>query len=104
MARLLAWHRAETPVYQKLIETHDPIEHAKAKLERKRADLIVVNEVGSGRAFGTTTNAATVLGADGTLTEIGERPKDELADAVWDLVSLLINSPGGGENPSSTVP
>ncbi|HEX6499210.1 MAG TPA: bifunctional phosphopantothenoylcysteine decarboxylase/phosphopantothenate--cysteine ligase CoaBC [Micromonosporaceae bacterium] len=67
-------------------ETHDALAHAKEKLLRKRADLIVVNEVGDDRAFGTDTNAATVLGADGSTTEISNRPKEDLADAVWDLV------------------
>jgi len=32
-AALLAWHRAESPVYQKLIETHDPIEIRDAVVE-----------------------------------------------------------------------
>jgi phosphopantothenoylcysteine decarboxylase/phosphopantothenate--cysteine ligase len=71
-------------------ETHDAITGGRAKLVRKRADLIVVNEVGEGLAFGTEDNAATVLGADGSLTELGRRPKEELADAVWDLVVPLL--------------
>ena len=56
------------------------------KLTRKRADLVVVNRVGAGLAFGADRNEAVVLGADGSVTPIGERPKDELADAVLDLV------------------
>lgn len=67
-------------------ETNDAIAHARDKLVRKRADLIVVNEVGDGLAFGQDVNAATVLGADGTSVEIGLRGKEDLADAVWDLV------------------
>ncbi|HET8682074.1 MAG TPA: bifunctional phosphopantothenoylcysteine decarboxylase/phosphopantothenate--cysteine ligase CoaBC [Micromonosporaceae bacterium] len=58
----------------------------RAKLERKRADLIVVNEVGVDRVFGADSNAATVLGADGSTVTITERSKEDLADAVWDLV------------------
>jgi phosphopantothenoylcysteine decarboxylase/phosphopantothenate--cysteine ligase len=68
-------------------ETNDGIANARAKLVRKRADLIVLNEVGADKAFGTDDNAATVLGADGSVTEIGLRGKEDLADAVWDLVS-----------------
>jgi phosphopantothenoylcysteine decarboxylase/phosphopantothenate--cysteine ligase len=60
---------------------------ARAKLARKRADLIVLNEVGTDKAFGTDDNAATVLAADGSVTEIGLRGKEDLADAVWDLVA-----------------
>jgi phosphopantothenoylcysteine decarboxylase / phosphopantothenate---cysteine ligase len=68
-------------------ETNDGITNARAKLARKRADLIVLNDVGADKAFGTDDNAATVLGSDGSVTEIGRRGKDDLADAVWDLVA-----------------
>ena len=71
-------------------ETHDAVASGRAKLARKRADLVVVNEVGEGRAFGTDDNAATVLDADGKATELSARPKEELADAVWDLVRPLL--------------
>ncbi|HEY2670014.1 MAG TPA: bifunctional phosphopantothenoylcysteine decarboxylase/phosphopantothenate--cysteine ligase CoaBC [Rugosimonospora sp.] len=74
-------------------ETNDALAHARDKLARKRADLIVVNEVGPDRAFGTDDNAATVIGADGSLIELSRRPKEELADAVWDAVARLL-SPG----------
>jgi len=64
----------------------DALENARAKLLRKRADLIVLNEVGVDQVFGAERNAATVLGADGSTTVLDERPKEDLADAVWDLV------------------
>ncbi|HEX5543401.1 MAG TPA: bifunctional phosphopantothenoylcysteine decarboxylase/phosphopantothenate--cysteine ligase CoaBC [Micromonospora sp.] len=67
-------------------ETSDALANARTKLVRKKADLIVVNEVGPDRGFGADTNAATVLGADGSAVELPERSKEELADAVWDLV------------------
>jgi phosphopantothenoylcysteine decarboxylase/phosphopantothenate--cysteine ligase len=62
------------------------LDHGRAKLARKRCDLLVVNEVGDGRAFEVADNAAVVLGADGTATEVPYGPKDDLADVVWDLV------------------
>jgi phosphopantothenoylcysteine decarboxylase/phosphopantothenate--cysteine ligase len=68
-------------------ETSDALAHARAKLDRKRADLIVVNEVGVAKVFGQETNAVTVLGADGSRTEVPEAPKEDVADAVWDLVA-----------------
>ena len=37
--------------------------------------------------FGQETNAVTVLGADGSVTELAEAPKEDVADAVWDLVA-----------------
>jgi phosphopantothenoylcysteine decarboxylase/phosphopantothenate--cysteine ligase len=71
-------------------ETTDAVTHGRAKLVRKRADLIVVNEVGVGKVFGQETNAVTVIGADGSVTEVGEGPKEEIADAIWDLVAARL--------------
>lgn len=68
-------------------ETRDAIENARTKLTRKKADLIVVNEVGPERVFGRDTNAVTVLGADGSRAEIAEGHKEDVADALWDLIA-----------------
>ncbi|MGQ4270448.1 bifunctional phosphopantothenoylcysteine decarboxylase/phosphopantothenate--cysteine ligase CoaBC [Nocardiopsis changdeensis] len=67
-------------------ETDDVIANGRAKLARKGCDLLVVNQVGGGRAFGTEDNQAVVLGADGSAVEIPRGPKEDLADRVWDLV------------------
>jgi phosphopantothenoylcysteine decarboxylase/phosphopantothenate--cysteine ligase len=67
-------------------ETHDAVANARAKLVRKNADLIVVNEVGADRVFGADDNTVTILGADGTTLQLGEQPKDNVADAIWDAV------------------
>jgi phosphopantothenoylcysteine decarboxylase/phosphopantothenate--cysteine ligase len=82
-------------------ETHDALTHGRDKLVRKRADLIVVNEVGAERGFGTDVNAATVIGADGSHTVIPEQSKEALADAVWDLVVARLPEKG---QPRPTVP
>ncbi len=68
-------------------ETHDALEHARAKLVRKNADLIVINEVGVDKVFGKETNAVTLLFADGTVDEVSEAPKEDVADAVWDVIA-----------------
>jgi phosphopantothenoylcysteine decarboxylase/phosphopantothenate--cysteine ligase len=65
------------------------LDHGRAKLVRKGCDLLVVNEVGEAghpTGFEVEHNAAVVLGADGTSTEIALSSKDAVADAVWDLV------------------
>ncbi|MGA3565390.1 bifunctional phosphopantothenoylcysteine decarboxylase/phosphopantothenate--cysteine ligase CoaBC [Melissospora conviva] len=67
-------------------ETHDAEANGRAKLARKGADLIVINEVGVDKVFGADTNAATVLAADGAAWTFAEQPKEQLADGVWDLV------------------
>ncbi|WP_305786935.1 bifunctional phosphopantothenoylcysteine decarboxylase/phosphopantothenate--cysteine ligase CoaBC [Symbioplanes lichenis] len=68
-------------------ETHDALENARGKLARKRADLIVVNEVGTDQVFGADDNTVTILGADGSSTALGKLPKDDVADRIWDEVA-----------------
>jgi phosphopantothenoylcysteine decarboxylase/phosphopantothenate--cysteine ligase len=71
-------------------ETDEALANGRAKLAAKGCDLLVVNEVGEGRAFDTPDNAAVVLGADGSSTEVPLGSKEALADVVWDLVSARL--------------
>jgi phosphopantothenoylcysteine decarboxylase / phosphopantothenate---cysteine ligase len=71
-------------------ETGDPLAHGRAKLARKRADLLVVNAVGDGRAFEVTDNEAVVLAADGGEVPVPYGPKAALAAAVWDQVAARL--------------
>ena len=67
----------------------DALTHGRAKLAGKGADLLVVNEVGGHghpTGFEGEQNAAVVLGADGSETQVPLGPKEALADIVWDLV------------------
>ncbi len=68
-------------------ETGDVLANGRAKLARKGCDLLVVNQVGNGMAFGTADNEVTVLAADGAEVKLPLAPKDEIADSIWDLVS-----------------
>ena len=68
-------------------ETEDLLRNGRDKLARKGCDLLVVNQVGGGLAFGTADNQAVVLGADGSITDVPRSPKEALADVVWDLVA-----------------
>ena len=68
-------------------ETQDMLANGQAKLAAKGCDLMVVNQVGQGLAFGTADNEAVVLGADGSVTRVPRGPKEVLADVVWDLVA-----------------
>jgi phosphopantothenoylcysteine decarboxylase/phosphopantothenate--cysteine ligase len=68
-------------------ETDDVLRNGRDKLARKGCDLLVVNQVGGGLAFGTADNQAVVLGADGSATDVPRGPKEALADVVWDLVA-----------------
>ncbi|CAM5620984.1 bifunctional phosphopantothenoylcysteine decarboxylase/phosphopantothenate--cysteine ligase CoaBC [Streptomyces atroolivaceus] len=68
-------------------ETDDVLANGRAKLRRKGCDLLVVNEVGERKTFGSEENEAVVLGADGGETAVPYGPKEALADTVWDLVA-----------------
>lgn len=62
----------------------------RAKLARKGADLLVVNEVGDDLGFATPDNAATVLGADGSVTMVPRAGKTTVAHAVLDRAAALL--------------
>lgn len=67
-------------------ETDDVLANGRAKLARKGCDLLVINEVGERKTFGSEENEAVVLGTDGSETPVPHGPKEALADTVWDLV------------------
>ncbi|MEU8913248.1 bifunctional phosphopantothenoylcysteine decarboxylase/phosphopantothenate--cysteine ligase CoaBC [Streptomyces nigrescens] len=68
-------------------ETDEVLANGRAKLARKGCDLLVVNEVGEHKAFGSAENEAVILATDGTETPVPYGPKETLADTVWDLVA-----------------
>ncbi|WP_051819801.1 bifunctional phosphopantothenoylcysteine decarboxylase/phosphopantothenate--cysteine ligase CoaBC [Streptomyces sp. NRRL S-920] len=72
-------------------ETDDVLANGRAKLARKGCDLLVVNEVGERKTFGSEENEAVVLGADGSETPVPYGPKEALADTVWDLVAARLS-------------
>ncbi|GAA0242171.1 bifunctional phosphopantothenoylcysteine decarboxylase/phosphopantothenate--cysteine ligase CoaBC [Actinomadura nitritigenes] len=72
-------------------ETDDVLANGRAKLARKRSDLLVVNQVGADLTFGRPDNAAVILGADGSSTEVERGAKEALADVVWDLVAARLD-------------
>ena len=68
-------------------ETHDVEAHARAKLERKNADLLVVNDVSRRDAgFEVDTNEVFVLDRDGRRHDLAHATKAEVAGHLWDLV------------------
>jgi len=68
-------------------ETGTVLDHGRAKLQRKGCDLLVVNAVGPGKAFGQLGNAGVILGADGTEVGVPFGPKALLAASLWDAVA-----------------
>jgi len=72
-------------------ETHDVVAHAREKLARKRADLIVANDVARADAgFEVETNAVTLVSAD-TAEEVGLQSKEGVAARILDRVEPLLS-------------
>jgi phosphopantothenoylcysteine decarboxylase/phosphopantothenate--cysteine ligase len=86
-----ARHRAGQLIVAFAAETGDVLANGRAKLARKGCDLLVVNQVGDGLAFGTADNEAVVLGADGSEVALPRGPKDQIADGIWDLVAARLD-------------
>jgi phosphopantothenoylcysteine decarboxylase/phosphopantothenate--cysteine ligase len=71
-------------------ETEKVVENAREKLQRKRCDLVVANDVRRpGSGFGADTNRVALV-AQGELTEI-EGTKDHVADAILDWAVALLD-------------
>lgn len=68
----------------------DVLEHGRAKARRKGADLLVVNAVGRGRGFAVADNDVTVLDGEGSVVVTASGSKEQVADAVWDVVVALL--------------
>lgn len=71
-------------------ETDDVLANGRAKLERKGCDLLVVNEVGETKTFGSEENEAVILASDGFELPVPYGPKEVLADLVWDQVGARL--------------
>ncbi|HEU5266542.1 MAG TPA: bifunctional phosphopantothenoylcysteine decarboxylase/phosphopantothenate--cysteine ligase CoaBC [Jatrophihabitans sp.] len=105
LAELVAGRRPGSVIVGFAAETGDSemtvLEHGRAKLARKGCDLLVVNAVGGGKAFGQVDNAGVILAADGTETVVDFGPKTVLAAALWDAVVPRL-APRAGSAASPT--
>ena len=74
-------------------ETSDVEAHGRAKLARKHLDLLIANEVGrEGTGFGSQTNHAAILSANGDDVQIRDWTKRELARAIVDRIEVVLDS------------
>jgi phosphopantothenoylcysteine decarboxylase/phosphopantothenate--cysteine ligase len=75
----------------------DGVQRARAKLSRKGADLIVLNDVSNPEiGFESADNAVTLITSDDE-TEIAKTSKEEIAEAILDRVDALRQQ--GRESP-----
>jgi len=72
-------------------ETDELIAHAKQKLERKKIDVIVANDVSAPDVgFAHDTNEVTILEADGCERHVSLRSKRQIADEVLNTVTQIL--------------
>jgi len=67
------------------LKTEEGVARAREKLQRKNADLCVVN---STEAIGAEEAEFALVGRDGTTHELGRLTKDDLADRLYDELGL----------------
>ena len=76
-------------------ETGDLAREARAKLERKGADLIVANDVGAeGIGFGSPDNEVTIFRRAGEPVFLSRRPKEDVARSLLELVTQELAARG----------
>ncbi|MBU8815703.1 bifunctional phosphopantothenoylcysteine decarboxylase/phosphopantothenate--cysteine ligase CoaBC [Mycolicibacterium goodii] len=73
----------------------DVLFHARAKLERKGCDLLVVNAVGENRAFEVDHNDGWLLSADGTESALEHGSKTLMATRIVDSIAAFLKSQDG---------
>jgi phosphopantothenoylcysteine decarboxylase/phosphopantothenate--cysteine ligase len=73
------------------LETNNELENARAKLEKKNLDLIVLNSLQEeGAGFGTDTNRVTMIERSGKKEEYVLKPKIQVANDLVDRVEKMI--------------
>jgi phosphopantothenoylcysteine decarboxylase/phosphopantothenate--cysteine ligase len=67
------------------------VEHGLAKLNRKNCDLLVVNEVGRNKGFGTDENAVVILAKEAQSSiEVPSNSKNVIAGEVLNVIAKAI--------------
>jgi phosphopantothenoylcysteine decarboxylase / phosphopantothenate---cysteine ligase len=84
-------------------EHHGVLDHGRAKLARKGCDLLVVNAVGDGKAFGMDHNTGWVLAADGHETALPLGTKTLMASRILDAV-VAMRPDAGAMRPDGGAP
>jgi phosphopantothenoylcysteine decarboxylase/phosphopantothenate--cysteine ligase len=86
-------------------ETTDLMEHAAQKLENKRLDLLIANDVAkSGSGFGSSTNEVTIFHADGRAEPLPLLPKPDVAREIWDRIVPLLREQDAAEEAPEQDP
>ncbi|WP_410170949.1 bifunctional phosphopantothenoylcysteine decarboxylase/phosphopantothenate--cysteine ligase CoaBC [Corynebacterium pygosceleis] len=71
-------------------DTGSVLDHALRKIRRKGCDLLMCNDVGSGKVFGRRRNRGWLITPDGSVTEVDDGTKFRVASAILDSAVRLI--------------
>ncbi|HVY97253.1 MAG TPA: bifunctional phosphopantothenoylcysteine decarboxylase/phosphopantothenate--cysteine ligase CoaBC [Solirubrobacterales bacterium] len=89
LATLAAGRREGQTVVGFAAETGNPVDRARAKLDRKSADLIVLNDVSNLQiGFESSENEVTLIENEGE-THVPKSSKDEIAEAILNKIDQL---------------
>ncbi|MGX5717382.1 bifunctional phosphopantothenoylcysteine decarboxylase/phosphopantothenate--cysteine ligase CoaBC [Arthrobacter sp. MAHUQ-56] len=69
----------------------DVLAYAKAKLQRKGCDLLVVNHVGTDKVFGQDSNSVVILSRAGSEPQEASGTKAEVSDAIISRISFELH-------------
>ncbi len=73
------------------LETNDELAHAKAKLERKNFDFIVLNSLqDAGAGFGHDTNKISIVRRNAEVQEFGLKTKAEVAEDIAAAIKKML--------------
>ncbi len=87
----VAQRRSRQVVVGFALETEDGVTNARAKLEAKGLDVIVLNNAGEeGAAFDAETNVVTILSADGRTEKLPKMGKFDVANEILNRVMPLL--------------
>jgi phosphopantothenoylcysteine decarboxylase / phosphopantothenate---cysteine ligase len=75
------------------LETEDPLENGRRKLEEKDLDLLVLNDAREpGAGFEVATNRVAILRRAGETEQLPLLPKEEVAERILDRVEEILNA------------
>jgi phosphopantothenoylcysteine decarboxylase/phosphopantothenate--cysteine ligase len=73
------------------LETTAPLERARRKLERKKLDMIVLNDATEpGAGFGVDTNRVTIISKAGIETPLPLLSKQEVGEVILDFLEEML--------------
>jgi phosphopantothenoylcysteine decarboxylase/phosphopantothenate--cysteine ligase len=75
------------------LETDNELENAKAKLERKNLDLVILNSLkDKGAGFEYDTNQITIIDRNNIIDKFELKTKEEAARDILDKIITMLNS------------